>query len=701
MNVKKNILVRVYVSFLCVGALALAVVVRMVQIQTVEAPALRALADSTQTKFVNIDAIRGNIYAADGSLLSTSIPIYELRMDMKVESMTDKFFNANVDSLAWCLATYFKDKTKAQYKIELKNARAKKSRYHFIKRGLTHNQVKDIKQFPIFRLGKYKGGLIIIEDSRRIQPFGKLAFRTIGYTREDVKPVGLEGAFNSYLSGTAGMRLMQKSAGGIYIPVNQDNEIDPQDGKDIFTTLNVNFQDITEDALEKVLVENDAEHGCAVVMEVATGHIKAIANLTRRSEGVYAEQYNYAIGESMEPGSTFKLVSVMSLLEHGKATPETRFDTEGGKTRFFDRIMRDSKGGHGIVTLREGFEISSNVVISKAVYQSYARQPSQFTDFIKSLKLDQPLGLPISGEGKPKIKTPDQQDWYGTSLPWMSIGYELRMTPLQTLTIYNAVANNGVMVKPMFVTEIRETGKPVKTWNTEIINKQICSPNTLAMVRQMMEGVVDSGTATNIKNDLYKIAGKTGTALVANQHGSYRQQNLYQASFAGYFPANKPMYSIIVVINNPSKGAYYGSAVAAPVFKEIADKIYAWKSSTHSYLAAFTPESDPMPVAGGINQEHLSTLTAMYKNKPGIQVRPAEDIWVKPVVKSSTLQTQDIELKTQTVPDVRGMALADAVYLLENNGLTVRFSGKGKVAVQSLAPGTVYRTRQTIQLRLN
>jgi cell division protein FtsI (penicillin-binding protein 3) len=323
-----------------------------------------------------------------------------------------------------------------------------------------------------------------------------------------------------------------------------------------------------------------------------------------------------------------------------------------------------------------------------------------FTNHIHLLKMDEPLGLPIHGEGKPRIKTPKSKDWYGTSLPWMSIGYELQITPLQTLTLYNAVANNGVMVKPMFVTEIRETGKPVKTWNTEVINPKICSDKTLATVRQFLEGVVEEGTATNVKNDLYKIAGKTGTAQVANEQGGYKVKK-YQASFVGYFPANKPAYSIIVVINNPTNGIYYGSSVSGPVFKEISDKIYAWTSSTHSYLAALNPQDEKLPVKGGINQEHLSTLTSLYKDKPGLQVSPADDIWIKPVLINNTLQAKDIEIKTQTVPDVMGMTLADALYLLENNGLHVRISGKGKVASQSLPPGTTYRSPQTIQINLN
>lgn len=700
MNVKKDILWRVYLAFFLVVLLSAGVVFQMFRLQTVKRTALKQMADSLTTTFEDIYPIRGNIYAADGSLMATSIPNYEVRMDMKVEGLTKELWDANIDSLSICMANYFKDKPAEQYKAEFTQARKKKNRYFLIKRKLSHTQIKDIKKFPLFRLGKYKSGLITMQTTMRKLPFQKLAMRTIGFTREGVRPVGIEGAFNEYLAGETGKRLMQRISGGVKIPINDENEIEPKDGQDIITTIDVNFQDITESALEKALIDNGARHGCAVVMEVSTGHIKAIANLTKEGE-TYIEKYNYGIGESAEPGSTFKLVSLMALLEHGKASPNTMVNTEGGQAKFFDRTMRDSKGGHGTISLKEGFEISSNVAISKLVYNGFSKEPSKFTNYIASLGLNKPLGLPIFGEGHPTVKTPRSRDWYGTTLPWMSIGYEIRLTPLQTLTVYNAVANNGVMVKPQFVTEIREVGKLVQQFPTETMNPKICSDKTLAQVREMLEGVVENGTGTSLKNELFKIAGKTGTSLVANEEGTYRVGGRYQASFVGYFPANKPAYTVIVVINNPTKGIYYGADVAGPVFKEISSKIYARTATTKSYLASFESQKSPMPLVSNINQEYLSTLMSIYKSNKNLQIEPDAATWVKTKPVMNKLEAQPVYQKKNAVPNVEGMVLSDAIYLLENAGLRVRFSGAGKVVAQSLEPGKSYKPKDIIQLQLN
>jgi cell division protein FtsI (penicillin-binding protein 3) len=700
MNVKKDILWRVYLAFFLVVLLSAGVVVQMFRLQTVKRTALKQMADSLTTTFEDIYPIRGNIYAADGSLMATSIPNYEVRMDMKVEGLTKELWDANIDSLSWCMSNYFKDKPTEQYKNEFKQARRKKNRYFLIKRKLSHTQIKDIKKFPLFRLGKYKSGLITMQTTMRKLPFQKLAMRTVGFTREGVRPVGIEGAFNYYLAGETGKRLMQRISGGVKIPINDENEIEPKDGQDIITTIDVNFQDITETALEKALMDNGADHGCAIVMETSTGHIKAIANLTHDGEN-YIEKYNYGIGESAEPGSTFKLVSVMALLDNGKASPNTIINTEGGQVKFFDRTMRDSKGGHGNVTLKQGFEISSNVAISKAVYNGFSKEPSKFTNYIASLGLNKPLGLPIFGEGHPTVKTPRSKDWYGTTLPWMSIGYEIRLTPLQTLTVYNAVANNGKMVKPQFVTEIREVGNLVQQFPTEVIKEQICLPTTLAQVKEMMEGVVENGTAKSLKNDLFKIAGKTGTSLVANEEGSYRQQGKYQASFVGYFPANKPAYTIIVVINNPTKGVFYGADVAGPVFKEISSKIYARTATTKSYLASFESRTTPMPLVSNINQEYLSTLMSIYKSNRNLQIEPDAAVWVKTKSVVNKLDAEPVYQKKNLVPNVEGMVLSDAFYILENAGLRVRFSGAGKVVAQSLEAGKSYKPKDIIQLQLN
>jgi cell division protein FtsI (penicillin-binding protein 3) len=701
MNAKKVILIRVYIAFFLVFVLGAVIIGKIVKLQVVDAPALKQLAYNMNTRMIDIQPIRGNIYAADGSLLATSIPRYELHLDMMVEYVDDDYFKENIDSLSWCLSNFFKDKSAAQYKLELKTARKNQERYYLLKRDVNHTQLKEIKTFPIFRLGRYKSGLIVVEKTRRELPFAQLCRRTIGYINEDSSMVGLEAAYNTYLSGKNGSRLMQKSSGA-WIPVNDENELDPKDGQDIFTTLDVNFQDITENALNRALIDNGAEHGCAIVMEVSTGKIKAIANLTRDGENVYKEKYNYGIGASTEPGSTFKLASVMALLDMNKATPGTIIDANGGEITYFDKVMKDATMGEHNITLEEAFEHSSNVAISKAVYQAFSKEPDKYTDFIYKLGLASPLGLSIPGEGSPVVKTPHDKDWSGTTLPWMSIGYEIRLTPLQILSLYNAVANNGVMVRPQFITEIRDVGQLVQKFDTKVINQQVCSPRTLEQLKKMMEGVVEKGTATNLRNDLYKIAGKTGTAQIAKDNSGYAgdSKKQYQSSFVGYFPANKPMYSIIVVVNNPTKGIFYGGAVAAPVFKEIADKIYARTASTHSYLASFTAPQTDMPFVATMCQEHLSALDASIGT--GKNNIPAfKNSWVQPQQDNGKIKVIAYDAQKYTVPDTRGMVLTDAIYTLENVGLRVRFSGKGRVSTQSLEPGSKFSKSDVISIILN
>jgi cell division protein FtsI (penicillin-binding protein 3) len=702
-SVKSSILFRVNILFLALACLGVAVICRIAYLQTVKKKELSALADSLSTRYMEINPLRGNLYAEDGSLLATSIPIYEARFDTRADAISDQLFTANVDSLAWCLSNYFQDKSPQEYAHDLKMARKNNERYFLIHRRLKHTQVEDIRKFPLFRLGKYKGGLITVQDYIRMFPFGQLAQRTIGYSRKDIKPVGLEGAYDTLLSGTSGMRLMQRIAGSTWAPINKDNEIEPKDGQDIVTTIDVNFQDITESALNKVVTGNNADHGCAILMETATGKIKAIANLTRQPDGSYTEGYNYAIGASTEPGSMFKMISVMALLEQNKAAPDSKYDTHDGTIRYFDRVMKDAEeGGHGVITLQQAFEISSNVAISQAVYNAYSNNPTAYTDFIRKLGITKPLGLPITGEGRPVFKTPHSRDWYGTTLPWMSIGYELRLTPLQMLTVYNAVANNGVMVKPEFVTEIQDAGKVMRTVNTEVINPKICSRRTLNQLRNMMEGVVEHGTAHNIQNNLFPIAGKTGTAQIADERHGYRAQKIYQSSFVGYFPANRPKYSCIVMVSGASGGAYYGALVAAPAFKEIAERVYAQTEADQSFIASFMNDNTtPMPLANTIRQDELSYLMSIFSSSRNLQVESDAENWVKPHAMNNKIVVNTDSTRYHKVPDVKGMVLSDALFRLENSGMHVKFHGSGKVKSQSVAAGTAILPKEEIYLELD
>jgi cell division protein FtsI (penicillin-binding protein 3) len=701
MNVKKSILWRVYIAFLLVTILAGAVLFKMARLQTVNRVSLARLADSMSTKWDSISPIRGNIYSSDGSLLATSIPIYEAHMDMMADGLSDTLWKKNIDSLAFCMSSYFKDKSSADYKNEFSQARRQHNRYFLVKRNLTHTQITDLRKFPIFKLGRYSGGLRLLEKSKRFLPFQTLGFRTVGFTRDGIN-TGLEGGFNKQLQGLPGRRLMQKVSGGM-VPVNEENELDPKDGSDITTTLDINFQDITENALMKGLTSTNAAHGCAIVMEVSTGKIKAVANLTREN-GEYVEEYNYAIGEAIEPGSTFKLASVMALLDKQKCTPDTKVATASQVVFCGHEIHESKEGGHGTISLREAFELSSNVGISKLTYNAFSDNPKEFTDFLYKLKLDSPLKLPIPGEGYPIVKNPRSKSWSCTSLPWMSIGYEVKVTPLQILTLYNAVANNGVMVKPLFVTEIDELGKPVQQFSTQVMVPKICSDKTLSEVKEFMEGVVERGTATNIKNGLYKIAGKTGTAQIAENNKGYggMGQKIYQSSFVGYFPADKPTYSIIVVISSPSNGVYYGGAVSAPVFKEISDKIYARTSTIHNFASSFENSMDAqLPLVSSINQEYLSSLMGIYANSGLLQVTPEKNSWVKAKAVKDRITLSDYKQLEKRVPDVTGMVLSDAIYVLENVGLKARFSGAGKVVSQSLTPGSITTNGQIVELKLN
>jgi cell division protein FtsI (penicillin-binding protein 3) len=697
MNVKRDILIRTYLSLLFIVLFGVVIIVQIVRIQFVNGDHWKQLAQQLTTTYVNIEPVRGNIYSADGSLMATSLPIYDIRMDLK--TVSDDVFYSGIDSLSLMLSVYFKDKSIAEYKRSLIEARKREARYHLVKRKVPHSQIKDVQKFPIFREGKFAGGFLLEQKSRRIKPFQLLAERTLGYHVQDVSPVGLEGAYNDYLSGVSGKRLMQKLAGGIWIPINDENELDPKNGQDIITTIDVNIQDVTEYALLRELKKHGAAYGCAVVMEVSTGHIKAIANLTRDENGNYQEKYNYAIGESAEPGSTFKLASVMALLEHGLMNPDDTIATGNGEQRFFDRVMRDSReGGYGTITLHQAFQYSSNVAFSRAIQKHYGNNPERFLEFLRAIRLNEQLGIPITGEGKPRIKSSTDKSWSGTTLPWMSIGYEVSLTPLQTLTFYNAVANNGKMMKPVFVTEVRDVGNLSRRFYPEVLHSRIASDKTLKAVQMMMQSVVDSGTATNIRSNRYKIAGKTGTAQIAKAGKGYKIEKLYQASFAGYFPADKPKYSCIVVINSPTSGVFYGSWVAAPVFKDISDKIFAMYPEMYE---------DKKPVIAQVGFPEISPA-----NINNIRVIcnhlkiPYDNIaidneWVKPVVRDSNIVFRKNAPDGNQIPDVRGMVLSDAVYLLENMGLHVAVNGTGKVRAQSIKPGTPSNSFKEITLRLN
>lgn len=698
---KREILWRVYLVYFIVLLFGLGIIAKVVFIQLYESDDLLLKAQKQELKYVKLEANRGNIYDDNGKLLATSVPVFEIRLDIDSEHISDALFNLKIDSLALELSKLFGRFSTGSYKSKLTKARKDGNRYYLIERRATYSQLKELRRFPILRRGKYLGGLIAIPKTIRKMPFGNLAKRTIGYeNRDEDLYVGLEGAYANYVQGVAGQQLQRKLNNGDWIPVNDENDILPINGKDIMTSIDIRIQDVAENALNKHLIKHGALQGCAVLMEVSTGFVKAIVNLRYNpTTKTYEESYNYAIAENVEPGSTFKLASIIAALELGKINLNDSIDTGNGEMKYYDRIMRDDhKIGEGKITVREAFEKSSNVGISKIITEIFADNPARFVDFFTKISINKPLGLEILGEGIPYIKHPkNKKTWYGTTLPWMSIGYELTLTPLQTLTYYNAIANNGKMVKPQFVKEIRQGNQVIKYFDPIVIEKSICSQRTVNAVKSLLEGVVSRGTAKlTLGNAAYKIAGKTGTAQIADGSNGYNKSD-YNASFVGYFPADNPKYSCIIVVSNPSKGRIYGSSVAAPVFKEIADKIVAT-------LLDFQAENNGLEKyqsTPSVSKGQFEDIQALYLKMELPVKSECKTEWYTSNIDASSEHFSDLGIPKGFIPNVRGMGVRDAVYLLESMGVKTKVIGKGKVSSQSISAGTKIVTGMEIIFNLS
>ena len=661
----KQMSYRIYLVAFGIFLMAMAVVFKLSRIQWVEGAHYRKLAAEQTVKDFVIPANKGNIYSSDGSLLATSIPNYTIRFDAVAPKQED--FDKNVKGLADSLSVML-GKPSSYYHSELRKAHANKNRYYLLAKGLSYTEYMRLKTFPLFNLGTYKGGMITEQKTVREHPIGKIAERTIGYER--VKPngeldgKGIEWSFRKYLNGKDGKVSKQKIAKGQWKPIRDVNEVDPQDGYDVISTIDVYIQDIAHHALLKQLELYEADHGCVVVMETQTGHVKAISNLGRANDGSYYETVNYAVAESHEPGSTFKLVDLIALLDDNKVDTSQVYDSRGGEITYYGRKVRDShKGGYGKISLARGFEVSSNTVLVQAVYENYKNNPKEFVDRIDRMGLNEPLGLPFQGEGKPFIPQPGEKGWSGIALPWMAYGYGVSVTPLQTLALYNAIANNGEMVKPIFVSEIKEWNKTIKKYNKQVINPKICSQETVKKVKAVLENVVKKGTGSKLYSKDFSMAGKTGTAQVNYSRG--KDEMYYASSFVGFFPSDKPKYSCIVVVHKPNtaKNNYYGADVAGPVFKRIAQKIFTDAPSTNEIKN----------LNKKINKQEVAY--SVYNDK--------------------------INSEKKVVPNLKGMAGMDAVALLENLKIKVKIIGTGKVKKQSIQPGEALEKVKTITLELS
>ncbi|AZI25881.1 PASTA domain-containing protein [Pedobacter sp. G11] len=698
MNIRANILLRVYLAFGLIVLFALAVFLRLGQVQFVQGKKWRAMADSLSTRYVNVEATRGNIYSNDGSLLATSVPEYELRMDMFAGGIADdKVFNEKVDSLGIKLAQIFQDKSAKDYARYLRKGRQDSARYLLIHRKVGYSDLKTIRTFPLYNIGKFSGGLIAVQQNKRILPFQALAARTIGYKNENVaNGVGLEGAYKEYINGETGKRLMQRIAGGVYIPVNEEAEVAPKDGADIISTIDVNMQDLAQSALEKQLIKYDADHGVVIVMEVATGEVRAVANFSKVEEGVYKEKFNYAIAGNQDPGSTFKLASYMALLEDELI--DTNMMVGTGNYKIPGHMIKDSHGSIGVVTVKKAFEQSSNAAIAYLINSKYGANPKKFTDHLYDWHLNEKLQLQIPGEARPTIKNPSNKSWGKMTLPQMAYGYEMELTPLKMLSFYNAVANDGKYIAPIFVKEIRRLGNPIEQFKARVINDKICSDVTLSKVKKMLEGVVTDGSGKQyVHNPLYKIAGKTGTAQVADANKGYKAKKQYQASFVGYFPADKPKYSMIVVINDP-RGGYYGALVSGPVFREVADRIYASDMQMYNDVPTRLVGNTGNPPTKAGQSKATQKVYKAFGFKP---LFASKSEYYNIVDTSAGEVFQENTERKGVMPNVSGMGLKDALYLLGNAGLKTKVIGSGKVTSQSIAAGTRVGKGLGVQIELN
>ncbi len=699
MSIKVDILWRAYLVFFMVMAFGALILFQAYRVQTVRGDYWLSKADSVYLKHRSIDAERGNIYSSDNRLLATTLPTFDIRMDLKADGLTDEVFRNQIVALSQKLAQQFPYRNAKTWERKLTNARDKGERYHLVQRRVSYQTMLDMKTWPIWERGAYKGGLIIIENSTRKAPFGQLANRTIGYVKQgkeqnQIEGVGIEAYLNDYLKGNEGQRLEYRIAGGTWVPVNNEYKIEPQNGSDVITTIDVNVQDVAESSLESVLRENAAEWGCAIVMEVATGKIKAIANLTRNKNGSYTEQYNYAIAYNGEPGSTMKLVSLAALLEDGLVNISDSIDLHNGKHKIGRRTITDSEGWHPYrnVTIQKAFERSSNVGFTSLAHRYYSKNPKKFIKRLNQFHFDELYGVEIDGEKKPFYRSPGDDGWSSMSIASLAFGYELNVSPLHMLNFYNTVANNGVMMKPYLVEQIKKRGKVIVDNQPKVIDSQMLSEETVQQLQACLEGVVKEGTGKSLQSKDFSSAGKTGTTRLFVP--GYNYGHFYTASFAGYFPAENPKYSCIVVVNKPTAGKYYGGSVAGPVFQSVAEMLYARSIDIQEPINHKLDSVGHYVLKGA--KEDVQTIEHQLFQ----QSLTAKSDWLT-LQQIDTIQfIKEFTQSSNKVPDVQQMGLDDAIYLLENAGLSVHVIGKGKVTSQSLAPGQIFHKGQKITIRL-
>lgn len=691
MSIKKDIRFRTYLAFTMMLFFAFAIVVRIIYIQTVKGDELRAEGKKAHSTTEILPAERGNVYSEDGQLLSSSHPVFDVFVDFK--TIKPELFNENVIALADSMATLFQDKSAQVYEAAFRKAYKEQKQYYSLKKNLPYYDFQRLRAFPIFNKGERRGGFIVDARSKRENPFGILAYRTIGLWRKEAPSVGLENAYDTVLAGKEGSRSLRKAAGNVWIPV-KGSEFAPINGRDIVTTIDIEIQEVAENALMATLEQYKCQWGTVIVMETATGKIKALVNLGKQKDGTYWEDKNYAL-EKNEPGSTFKLMSLYALLEEGKIKVDDMTNAFGGVKYFGKQRVRDDHLGMGAISVKNAFAKSSNVVFANLVATHFKNDPMQYIKRLQKLHLHEKTGLDLKGETTPLIKTPKSKSWNSvTSLPWIGYGYESLITPLHTCMVYNAVANNGKLMKPYLVSEILENGQVIRKIDPVVLEEKIGSPETIRQMKEAMREVVISGTGKRVQSPYYNAAGKTGTAQVADGTVSYAD-GVKQGSFVGFFPYENPKYTIAVLVRSVPGGAYYGGVVAAPVFRIIADKLYG--AHIGGYKIPKNQSSNEWIAKRSLTQSYANVLGPL-----GVQYHADTDFSIGSLesILQSKAQVGVQAVNGQSVPNVVGMGLKDALYILENTGLKVKVQGFGAVVQQSIQPGTALKQGTIITLQL-
>ena len=709
MKNRKEFSTRVWLVFGLFVALGFSIFGRILWIQSAEHEQWKEVGERFESSVRDITPSRGQIYAINGNVLATSVPIFEVRWDSKSEAINWDTFDAELDSLSQGLSQILGDRSPREYREVLRNGRNLGRRNTLIARRASYIQQKSLAKLPFIRRGRFKSGFTFARTEQRRKPFGDLASRTIGIDRNENR-VGLEASWNTELSGSVGKQIQRRVAGGEWMPVSDDFIVEPHAGLDVISSIDMHLQDVASNALRQQLQTHDAAWGTVVLMEVETGMIRAMANLTRSTsepqEGEpaeYFESFNHAIGTAVEPGSTFKLASLMAAMNDGDVKPEDEIDTGNGVTYFYGKRMSDSnadEGGSGILKTSEIFEVSSNVGTALTIKKAFGENQQGFLDALERIGVPSATGVRLAGESQPLVyENVGDGRWSGLSLTQMSIGYEVTQTPLQTLTLYNAVANGGTSLRPQLVERLENNGQVVKLFKPEVLKQSICSKRVLDACQSMLKRVADpegNGTAQYVfAKSPYRVAGKTGTARIAGPNG---YDGRYRASFAGYFPAESPRYSCIVVIADTKSGVYYGSSIAGPVFRELANKVYATDPSFHTTSAGLLAEKCKLP---GSKDGAQTDLIQLYQALEMPYQGNSSGDWVTVTTSDSVAVLRPRSIEANRVPDVRGMGLRDALYLLENAGLQVKTLGMGTVRRQSIAPGSDLTTSQAITLELS